>query len=212
MDTVNAVVMLFTTWSLFDYSIKTCFESNGQPSVSLWRLRNQDATKVSAIKFDKSVPDWMNVSVGWDQFPFKPNLSKKISGKIDGNISPICPDSRQGPPLPSCCPLVQLSWPAAALSWVTYKWKSREPGSQVKVGILFLSQQKNGLIIATFTRSCFSVRIKWKGTLMTATLKHCQRHNGPEGWVHITNLDQTPISESWLSINFKISTKHLDLT
>ena len=25
--------------------------------------------------------------------------------------------------------------------------------------------------------------------------KHCQRHNGPEGWVHIT--------ESWLSINFK---------
>ena len=31
--------------------------------------------------------------------------------------------------------------------------------------------------------------------------KHCQRHNGPEGWVHITsyytNLDQT-ISEFWL--------------
>ena len=43
--------------------------------------------------------------------------------------------------------------------------------------------------------------------------KHCQRHNGPEGWVHITrsqftNLEHIAISESWLSINFKISTKH----
>ena len=50
-------------------------------------------------------------------------------------------------------------------------------------------------------------------------LQHCQRHNGPEGWVlltkltslgHVTssntNLDQT--SESQPCINFKISTKH----
>ena len=50
--------------------------------------------------------------------------------------------------------------------------------------------------------------------------KHCQRHNGPEGWVlltkvtslgHITssntNLDQTS-SESRPCINFKISIKH----
>ena len=57
--------------------------------------------------------------------------------------------------------------------------------------------------------------------------KHCQRHNGPEGWVHLakitswglitssnTNLDQISSSESRSSINFKISTKHqpLDLT
>ena len=46
--------------------------------------------------------------------------------------------------------------------------------------------------------------------------KHCQRHNGPEGWVHITrsqftNLDHITISESRLSINFKISTKHKNL-
>ena len=38
---------------------------------------------------------------------------------------------------------------------------------------------------------------------------HCQRHNGPEGWVHITssctNVDQISISESRLSINFNIS-------
>ena len=33
--------------------------------------------------------------------------------------------------------------------------------------------------------------------------KHCQRHNGPEGWVHIT--------ESRWSINFKISNKHKHL-
>ena len=46
--------------------------------------------------------------------------------------------------------------------------------------------------------------------------KHCQRHNGPEGWVHITrsqytvhrHIEQITISESRLSINFKISTKH----
>ena len=41
-------------------------------------------------------------------------------------------------------------------------------------------------------------------------IKHCQRHNGPEGWVHIptycTNVDQT-ISEFWLSINFQYSAK-----
>ena len=43
-------------------------------------------------------------------------------------------------------------------------------------------------------------------------LHFCQRHNGPESWVHIagsyTNLDKNSISESRLSINFKISTKH----
>ena len=42
--------------------------------------------------------------------------------------------------------------------------------------------------------------------------KHCQRHNGPEGWVHIkssyTNLDQISSSESRTGVNFKISTKH----
>ena len=45
--------------------------------------------------------------------------------------------------------------------------------------------------------------------------KHCQRHNGPEGWVHITssntNLDEISSSEFWPSINFKISTKHQPL-
>ena len=46
-------------------------------------------------------------------------------------------------------------------------------------------------------------------------MKHCQRHNGPEGWVHIkssnTNLDQISSSESRPSINFKITTKHQPL-
>ena len=45
--------------------------------------------------------------------------------------------------------------------------------------------------------------------------KHCQRHNGPEGWVLITssntNLDQISSSESRPSIIFKISTKHQPL-
>ena len=43
-------------------------------------------------------------------------------------------------------------------------------------------------------------------------IKHCQRHNGPEGWVHITsskqNLDQVSSSESRPRINFITSTKH----
>ena len=56
---------------------------------------------------------------------------------------------------------------------------------------------------------------------MTKTVKHCQRHNRPEGWVlptkvtslakeqasSYTNLDQISFS-SRASINFKISTKH----
>ena len=40
-------------------------------------------------------------------------------------------------------------------------------------------------------------------------------HNGPQRWVHIkrsyTNLEQISISESWWSINFKISNKHQHL-
>ena len=56
--------------------------------------------------------------------------------------------------------------------------------------------------------------------IVSLDLKHCQRHNGHEGWVlltkvislgHITNsyanLDQTS-SESRPSTNFEISTKH----
>ena len=63
-------------------------------------------------------------------------------------------------------------------------------------------------------------RRSWKDGEMR---KHCQRHNGPEGWVLLikltsfghmtsfyTNLDQTS-SESWPSTNFKISTKHQHL-
>ena len=38
-------------------------------------------------------------------------------------------------------------------------------------------------------------------------MKYCQRHNGPQGWVHITsshtNLDQSSSSESRTSINIK---------
>ena len=47
---------------------------------------------------------------------------------------------------------------------------------------------------------------------MVELYKHCQRHNGPEDWVHTTtsdtNLDQISISESRLSIDTKISRKH----
>ena len=65
--------------------------------------------------------------------------------------------------------------------------------------------------------------MEWVNLKRNEEMKHCQRHNGPEGWVlltkvtslgHITssytNLDQTS-SESRPSTNFKISTKHQHL-
>ena len=70
-------------------------------------------------------------------------------------------------------------------------------------------------------RQFLNLSTSWKRFSITGTFtlpivfswwlkKHCQRHNGPEDWVHIasyTNLDQT-ISKFWLSIYFQISTKH----
>ena len=38
-------------------------------------------------------------------------------------------------------------------------------------------------------------------------LKYCQRHNGPEGWVHITRTQFT-VHKSWTYYNFRISIKH----
>ena len=50
-----------------------------------------------------------------------------------------------------------------------------------------------------------------KGELHNVKLKHCQRHNRPNGWVHITscytNLDQISSSEYRPNINFRILTK-----
>ena len=68
-----------------------------------------------------------------------------------------------------------------------------------------------------------AIFVFWIGTMT----KHCQRHDGPKGWVQLTkvtclgqitssstNLNQLSSSESRPSINFKISTKHhcFDLT
>ena len=56
----------------------------------------------------------------------------------------------------------------------------------------------------------------WKIGKESGISKHCQGHNGPEGWAHITrsqytvhrHIEHITISESRLSINFKICTKH----
>ena len=37
--------------------------------------------------------------------------------------------------------------------------------------------------------------------------KHCQRHNGPEGWVHTTRSHFT-VHKFWAYYNFRISIKH----
>ena len=44
--------------------------------------------------------------------------------------------------------------------------------------------------------------------LGSALKKHCQRHNGPEGWVHITR-SQFTVHKSWTYHNIRISIKHL---
>ena len=64
----------------------------------------------------------------------------------------------------------------------------------------------------------YSASKSWPNLSLKVLKKHCQRHNRPKGWVHITrsytNLDKISISESRTSINFKISTKlqNLDWT
>ena len=89
-------------------------------------------------------------------------------------------------------------------------WWIREEYSRVTRGIEYLPNGMDnghgydcievGLLLARLGE--YIAKEKWK-------IKHCQRHNGPEGWVHFTstNLDQISSSESWPSINFKISTK-----
>ena len=49
--------------------------------------------------------------------------------------------------------------------------------------------------------------ILFKLRLSRARLKHCQRHNGPEGWVHITR-SQFTVHKSWTYYNFWILIKH----
>ena len=48
---------------------------------------------------------------------------------------------------------------------------------------------------------------KVENELIKKELKHCQRHNGPEGWVHITR-SQFTVYKSWTYYNFRISIKH----
>ena len=87
--------------------------------------------------------------------------------------------------------------------------------AKIILGAQFAKQQ---IFWAKFARAQFA-RAQIVGTQYAGTnlpQKHCQRHNGPEGWVHITrsqytvhrHIEHITISESRLSINFKISTKH----
>ena len=52
------------------------------------------------------------------------------------------------------------------------------------------------------------VRLIWSFQIRAEfTCKHCQRHNGPESWVHITS-SQFKVHKSWSNYNFRISIKH----
>ena len=61
------------------------------------------------------------------------------------------------------------------------------------------------IILITITKDC----LLW--CILTYILKHCQRHNWPEGWVQLTK--EKPNGpyhkfKSWLNFIFRISTKH----
>ena len=105
----------------------------------------------------------------------------------------------------------------AAVKLIAPTWSSIDiPASSTPLGQWVRTKD----IKEYFTKSGVSSMSGFAAWLMAWILKHCQRHNGPKGWVlltkltsfgHITssytNLDQTS-SESWPSTNFKISTKH----
>ena len=62
--------------------------------------------------------------------------------------------------------------------------------------------------LPTVRRSFFLVANGVISTLMgIISLKHCQRHNGPEGWVHITKTSEKTCSILWL---FLLASTSLD--
>ena len=63
-------------------------------------------------------------------------------------------------------------------------------------------KKHNMIICNTITFS-----IKAPQIVLFAEFKHCQRHNGPEGWVHITSLQLT-VHKSWSNYNFRTLIKH----
>ena len=106
--------------------------------------------------------------------------------------------------------------------WRPCRWYSLSPSGTFDKKLKFVFRQSfiydRQSNIVTFKAANIAKIVKaapvtmdCESSVFMSMVKHCQRHNGPEGWVHITNLDQTSISESRLSINFKISTKHQHL-
>ena len=105
-----------------------------------------------------------------------------------------------------------------------WKWKScriAERGSRgiiwgmpTRKAVFFLERLLNKDLVKTKLKFCWDFS-KLLHKFVEVLKKHCQRHNGPEGLVHITrsntNIDQISSSESGPSINFKISTKHQPL-
>ena len=100
-------------------------------------------------------------------------------------------------PLPKCQPHRKLV--------ASPPWAKGYPLQFALIQVVALYYSRNPLLIDTQLESPWD-----KG--YPADCKHCQRHNGPEGWVLITscytNLDRITSSESRTGILFKISTKH----
>ena len=125
-------------------------------------------------------------------------------------------------PISSFIPPSPLEWRSES---VFYFCMHNAHGDGTWDGILGVTSSKTCeflLPVSLSKEDCLILLPKiWSDKTLSIYLsKHCQRHNGPEGWVlltkatslgHITssytNLDQTS-SESRPSTNFKISIKH----
>ena len=136
-----------------------------------------------------------------------PPLSKKSSDLVAGSF----PYDQPGCKRPF---LTSLSW-ATLLDFhhmtVCTILSATINGQNLMRGVVWYWYLKNQLLVEVGKYSFGNIQSTWLVNYHDTLKKHCQRHNGPEGWVHITsyytNLDKT-ISEFWLSINFQISTKH----
>ena len=117
-----------------------------------------------------------------------------------------------------------MGWKVSYASWA----KRRLLGYFPKLQVSILSRRER----ESCPQSSFCSNRPWIWSQVSEDdfiLKHCQRHNGPEGWVHLTkvtswghitssntNLDQISSSESTpqpnISISNKLKIQNLDQT
>ena len=112
-------------------------------------------------------------------------------------------------------------------NWVFWIWSFIQKFQLPTVGsyrslIIFEVPQKLDLVTGPwklrrhYTPNCISLTAhSWSPALKSRVLlklriKHCQRHNGPEGWVHLSKVTYWVISQIQTQILFKLHLQNLD--